>query len=149
MRRFQHKDDLNCHLAEQGITAPTTLAATRTRPRPICFNCKHKGHLVKYCIKSGRGMAGKMIDEACNAQRAAAEKWRNRMNRSDEAPIDWHRPYWAAKQSEWSHHSYKCLTRLWRVWSYFLWSKGPSRTFSIIIFRYNRKCDIVDTSTHS
>ena len=74
--------------------------------------------------------------------------WRNGMNRSDGAPIDWHRPYRAAKQLEWSHHSCKCLTHLWHVQSYFLWSKGPSGTFSIFIFRYSEKCNIVDTSTH-
>jgi hypothetical protein len=74
MWRFQHEDDLTCHLTEQGIAALTTLAATRTKPRPICSNCKWEGHLVNYCIKFSGGMAGKTINEVRNAQHAAVGK---------------------------------------------------------------------------
>jgi hypothetical protein len=42
--------------------------------RPRCSNCKRSNHSTDYCIAPGGKMAGRSIDEARTAQRAASGK---------------------------------------------------------------------------
>ena len=43
-------------------------ACTKSPNIPTCRNCKHQGHSNQYCISSGGGMAGKMIQESKDAR---------------------------------------------------------------------------------
>jgi hypothetical protein len=47
------------------------------RNRPMCRNCKQVGHATEYCVCCGGKMAGKTIEHACKAQRAAQGKVMN------------------------------------------------------------------------
>jgi hypothetical protein len=64
--------------AELGTDSPSVaLAASTTNaksPPVICSNCKKPHHTIDFCIKPGGKMAGRSIDDARAAQRAAAGK---------------------------------------------------------------------------
>jgi hypothetical protein len=78
LRRLQQEDAVNRARAAQSGTNPTALAAVcRDKPPRLCSNCKKEGHLATYCIKTGGGMAGKTLEEACTAQRDARRNGRN------------------------------------------------------------------------
>ncbi|KAF8234927.1 hypothetical protein L208DRAFT_1545397, partial [Tricholoma matsutake] len=49
---------------------------TRPSNRLICSNstCAKSGHTIEYCIKPGRGMAGKTLTESIAAWRAASDQ---------------------------------------------------------------------------
>jgi len=65
--------------AEMTVT-PTTIALVGTSgsdpktPVVVCSNCKRLHHTIDFCIKSGGKMAGRTLEEAKAAQRAAAGK---------------------------------------------------------------------------
>jgi hypothetical protein len=74
LRRFNQEDSINRARVAQGSHNSMALLATcRDKPPRICSNCKKEGHLAEYCIQPGGGLAGKTIEEARNAQRAAWE----------------------------------------------------------------------------
>jgi hypothetical protein len=75
VRRLLQEDQLICRRAEQNTPAPSsTILATQGQGKPcsLCTNCMQPGHLANFCIKPGGKMAGRSINEACNAQRAAS-----------------------------------------------------------------------------
>ncbi|KAN0125413.1 hypothetical protein V8E53_015500 [Lactarius tabidus] len=55
-------------------TALAAVANRATNSRPVCANCKRTNHRTEFCISPGGKMAGKRIDEARKAQRAALGK---------------------------------------------------------------------------
>ena len=65
-----------------GLVDNTAFAAVVNKPRPICANCKRANHRMEFCIAPGGQMAGKSIEEARTAQRAASGKPQSRNNRN-------------------------------------------------------------------
>jgi len=76
-----HRERLGLPLAP-GLVDNTALAAVTNKPRPICANCKRANHHTEFCIAPGGQMAGKSIEEARTAQRAASGKPQSRSNRN-------------------------------------------------------------------
>lgn len=62
--------------------ALAAVANRATNPRPVCANCKRTNHRTEFCIARCGKMAGRKIDEARNAQRAALGKPPSRRNRA-------------------------------------------------------------------
>jgi hypothetical protein len=88
LRRLQQEDSINRARAAQSGTNPTALAAVRRdKPPQLCLNCKKEGHLATYCIKSGGGMAGKTIEEACTTQCNARRSRNNGGTSSQQTPV--------------------------------------------------------------
>jgi gag-polypeptide of LTR copia-type len=59
-------------------STPTNNSPNRSsRNRPTCGNCKRVGHATEYCVRRGGKMAGKTIEDAREAQRAAQGKVTN------------------------------------------------------------------------
>jgi gag-polypeptide of LTR copia-type len=77
IRRLLNKDQLShtqscCTANNVGATA---LAVIRDRPpgsSVFCTNCKKSTHTIDFCVKAGGKMAGRTIEEAWAAQRAAS-----------------------------------------------------------------------------
>jgi hypothetical protein len=79
LHRFDQEDSISRACAAQGGQNSTALLASRRdKPPRICSNCKKEGHLAEFCIQPGGGLAGKSIEEARNAQRAASGRHGNR-----------------------------------------------------------------------
>jgi hypothetical protein len=75
IRRLQQQDNLVRLRAEQAPTASSALAAqSQGKPRMLCAHCKKPGHLADFCIQPSGKMAGRSIEDARTAQRAAAGK---------------------------------------------------------------------------
>jgi gag-polypeptide of LTR copia-type len=77
VRRLLQEDQLVRRRAEQNTptTSVSILAAQgQGKPRSLCTHCKKPGHLADFCIKTGGKMAGRSIEEARTAQRAASGK---------------------------------------------------------------------------
>ena len=77
MRRIDTEADLEERRAELGIQSSVFALTTSSKPKGadvICSNCKRLHHTIEYCVRPGGGMAGKTMDEAKAAQRAAAGK---------------------------------------------------------------------------
>src|SRR5271155_17684 len=64
-------------LQREGKTESTVALAAQTaskgKNRPFCSNCKREGHTGPYCITTGGGMAGRMIEESKEARRKDRE----------------------------------------------------------------------------
>lgn len=89
--RVLREEQLLSHREELGLplipnkwdnNALAAVANRATNPRPVCANCKRKNHGTEFCTSLGGKMAGKRIDEARNAQRAALGKPPSRRNRT-------------------------------------------------------------------
>ncbi len=81
LRRIETEAALTERRAEVGVGSSTVALVGTTRsndnantPSVICSNCKHPHHTIEFCIKKGGKMAGRTLDEAKAAQRAAAGK---------------------------------------------------------------------------
>src|SRR6266851_7452132 len=73
LHHFNQEDSISCaHVVQGGHNSTALLAMCWDKPPCIYSNCKKEGHLAEYCIQPGRGLAGKTIEEARNAQRAAS-----------------------------------------------------------------------------
>jgi len=77
-----HREKLGLSLTSSG-SDNTVLTAVTNRTRLICANCKRTNHRSEFCIAPGGSMAGKTIDNARAAQRAAAGKSQLRNNRNN------------------------------------------------------------------
>jgi hypothetical protein len=78
LKRIDSEATLAQRCAELGIS-PSSVAlvssSMNAKNSPIvCSNCKKPHHTIDFCIKPGGKMAGRSIDEAKAAQRAAAGK---------------------------------------------------------------------------
>jgi hypothetical protein len=77
VRRLLQEDQLVRRRAEQNTPAASVSALAaqgQGRPRSLCTNCKKPGHLADFCVRPGGKMAGRSIEDARNAQRAASGK---------------------------------------------------------------------------
>ena len=76
IRRIHHEEDLLRHRSAQSTS--TVALATQARPptksRPSCTHCKKVGHAADFCIQPGGKMAGRSLEDAKTAQRAASNK---------------------------------------------------------------------------
>ena len=83
---FDQEDSIShACVAQGGQNSMALLALRRDKPPCICSNCKKEGHLIKFCILPGGGLAGKSIKEACNAQRAASRRHGNQSSQHSQA----------------------------------------------------------------
>jgi transposase InsO family protein len=78
-RRLTTEANLIRRRTEQNPAAASTVLAAQSlgyngKPRSLCTHCKKPGHLADFCIHPGGKMAGRPIEEARNAQRAASGK---------------------------------------------------------------------------
>jgi hypothetical protein len=86
VRRLFNEDQLAPTRAKRGVGSATALTASRDKISNLhCTNCKKTKPTVDYCIKPGGKMAGRTIDEACAAQRAASKASRGGSNRTHSA----------------------------------------------------------------
>jgi gag-polypeptide of LTR copia-type len=86
-RRVEQGQPANPYSVSSSLLSPTAFAAIASRsrsPRPLCANCKREGHGTDFCISPGGKMAGRTLDEARTAQRAAQPK--GSTSRDQEAP---------------------------------------------------------------
>ena len=82
LRRIETEAALAEHRAEisAGSTTPTVALAALNESKDksqsviICSNCKRPHHTIEFCVKQGGKMAGRSLEEAKAAQRAAAGK---------------------------------------------------------------------------
>src|SRR6267142_539054 len=80
VNRLQEEESLIKRHAEQGLSETTALMSNAekggrgTHQKLLCANCKRTNHSTNFCIHAGGKMAGKSIEEACTAQRAAQGK---------------------------------------------------------------------------
>jgi hypothetical protein len=76
VRAIHHEEDLIRTREEQGLQVPSTALAAQGRPcsKITCSHCKCPGHLVDFCIQPGGKMKGHSVEEARNAQCAAASR---------------------------------------------------------------------------
>jgi hypothetical protein len=73
-RMLQEEALIRGHENTGQSTSTALVAQTRSRTRPICSNCKRPGHLTDFYIQPGGKMAGKTVEGAKAAQRAASGK---------------------------------------------------------------------------
>ena len=82
LRRIETEAALTQRRAKVGVGSTSSVALVGTtgsdgnaKASPmICSNCKHLHHTIEFCIKQGGKMAGRTLEEAKAAQRAAAGK---------------------------------------------------------------------------
>ena len=74
-RRVESGQPANPYAIATSQSSAFPAVSSRPRaPRPICANCKKETHSADYCIAPGGKMAGRTIDEARTAFRAAQNK---------------------------------------------------------------------------
>ncbi|KAH9004081.1 hypothetical protein EDB86DRAFT_3072421 [Lactarius hatsudake] len=78
--RIRREEQLLWHREKLCLSDNTALAAVANKTRPTCANCKRPNHRPEFCVAPGGSMAGKTIDEARAAQKAAAAKSQTRGN---------------------------------------------------------------------
>ena len=79
IRRMEDEEALIQRRVEQGLQPsavnPSAFAAmTARKPRLPCSNCKRTNHSTDFCIAPGGKMAGRSLEDAISAQRAASAK---------------------------------------------------------------------------
>jgi hypothetical protein len=78
LKRIETEASLELRRAElTGQPSSIALSASPTTPKRndvVCTNCKRRYHTVDFCVRSGGKMAGRSMEEAQVAQRAAAGK---------------------------------------------------------------------------
>jgi hypothetical protein len=78
LKRISTEAALAQRRAELGVSSSSVALVTSNvnakNPPVVCLNCKKPHHTIDFCIKPGGKMAGRSIDEAKAAQRAAAGK---------------------------------------------------------------------------
>jgi transposase InsO family protein len=87
LRRFAQEDSMTRQDNETQSHTPSILVAqSNGRSRALCTNCKRTGHLADFCIQPGGKMAGRSIDDAKAAQRAASGRPPRNESNSARAP---------------------------------------------------------------